>query len=447
MSQVIAALSYALDMTEGQPQGHSARSCMIGMRLAREMDLPRQQTPALFYALLLKDLGCSSNASKVCYLFGADDRTAKCELKTTDWSSRVKSLGYVARNVVPDGSALQRARQFLSVAIQGPAKARELVQLRCDRGATIARSLQLPEEAALAIRYLDEHWDGRGYPDNLAGEQIPLFARILNLAQTVEVFWALHGLDAARDLALSRKGTWFDPQLVDAMMPVFRDEEFWSRIAGQDAAGLVATFEPEDRILDSDDDTLDRVARGFAQVIDAKSPWTFCHSTGVAEVAVGIGRVLGFSGELLKELNRAALLHDVGKLGISNLVLNKPGKLTPEEFGQIRKHPQFTQQILNRVDGFAQFSELAASHHERLDGRGYHRGLSADSLPMAVRTLVVADMYEALAAKRPYRQDLREGEVLTILQKEAGTGICPHALAGLKTFLSAGTFVPYSVAA
>lgn len=447
ISQIIAAMSFALDMTEGQAQGHATRSCMIGMRLAREAGVPRSQWPALFYALLLKDLGCSSNASKVCYLFGADDRTAKCNLKTTDWSSRIRSLKYVAQNAAPDAAPLQRARRFISVVVQGPAKARELVQLRCDRGATIARSLLLPEETAAAIRSLDEHWDGRGYPDGLAGEAIPLAARILNLSQTVEVFWALHGLDAARDMVLSRKGTWFDPDLVDAMKRVFADEAFWANAGAEDAIAQLGQFEPEDRILAADDATLDRVALGFSQVIDAKSPWTFCHSTGVAEVAVGIGNVLGFPPELIKQLRRAALLHDIGKLGVSNLILDKPGKLTPDELAEMRRHPFYTQQILRRVDGFSQFCELAASHHERLDGRGYHRGLPGDMLPDAVRTLVVADMYEALAAKRPYRQDLSEGEVMTILDKDAGKGVCPRVLEALKAFLARSNFVPYRVAA
>jgi HD-GYP domain-containing protein (c-di-GMP phosphodiesterase class II) len=447
ISQMIGAMSAALDMTEGQPQGHAVRTCMIGMRLAHGVKLPEEQLAPLFYALLLKDLGCSSNASKVCYLFGADDRTAKCNLKTTDWSSRLKSLKYVAENAAPDASPLRRARQFLSVAAKGPAKARELVQLRCDRGASIALSLQLPDETAFAIRSLDEHWDGRGYPDNLSGDQIPLLARILNLCQTVEVFWALHGLDAARDIAIARKGTWFDPELVDAILPIFDDEGFWAQVGADDAVAQLECFEPEDRILDADDATLDRVALGFSQVIDAKSPWTFCHSTGVAEVAVGIGKVLGFSGELLKQVRRAALLHDIGKLGVSNLILDKPGKLTPEELAEMRKHPMYTHQILSRVNGFSQFSELAASHHERLDGRGYHRGLPGDMLPVAVRTLVVSDMYEALAAKRPYRQDLSEGEVLTILEKDAGKGICPRVLEALKGFLAESNFVPYRVAA
>lgn len=447
LSQIIAALSYALDMTEGQPEGHAARSCMIGMRLAREMGLPRGHWSSLFYALLLKDLGCSSNASKVCYLFGADDLAAKNDLKTTDWSRLSESLKYIARNAAPNSSGLQRARQLLSAAVRGPAAARGLVQLRCDRGATIARNLQLPEATALAIRSLDEHWDGHGYPDSLRGEQIPLLARILNLSQTLEVFWAGHGLQAASDVARERRGAWFDPQLVDAMAPIFKDEEFWANLGAEDAAAQVASLEPQDQVIVADDATLDRIAHGFGQVIDAKSPWTYCHSAGVATIALGIGSVLGFSAEEQRQLGRAALLHDIGKLGVSNLILDKPGKLTSDELVIMRKHPALTYEVLLRVDGFSQFAELAASHHERLDGRGYHRGLPGELLPPAVRTLVVADMYEALAAKRPYRQDLDDGQVMNILDKDAGIGICPEVLAALKTFLAASNFVPYRIAA
>src|SRR5471030_3047676 len=96
LSEVISALSYALDITEGQPEGHAARSCMLGMRLAREMRLPTKSSSALFYGLLLKDLGCSSNASKMCYLFGADERVAKRNIKTIDWSHISRSISYIA---------------------------------------------------------------------------------------------------------------------------------------------------------------------------------------------------------------------------------------------------------------------------------------------------------------------------------------------------------------
>src|SRR5271170_5542996 len=192
LSEVISALSYALDITEGQPEGHAARSCMLGMRLARELRLPTESSSALFYGLLLKDLGCSSNASKMCYLFGSDERAAKRDIKTVDWSRVSRSIRYIARHVAPQGSILRKAAKFARVAIGGVKQAKELVALRCERGAKIAKQLELPDETAAAIRALDEHWDGQGHPDGLEGDQIPPLARILSLAQTAEVFIREH---------------------------------------------------------------------------------------------------------------------------------------------------------------------------------------------------------------------------------------------------------------
>jgi putative nucleotidyltransferase with HDIG domain len=450
LSEVVSAMSYALDITEGQPEGHAVRTCMIGMRVARELYLTAKQRSALFYALLLKDLGCSSNASKLCYLFGSDDREAKCNLKTTNWTSPVGRLGYVLRNVGGGGGddgLLARVGRFMRVARGGAAAARELVELRCDRGATIARSLLMPEETATAIRSLDEHWDGAGHPAGLVGEDIPMLARILGLAQTVEVFYRRDGLDGAMAMARGRSGTWFDPQLVKALRAARNDGAFWDRLHAKNLLAEAMTFEPEERVIALTDDHLDRIAAGFSQVIDAKSPWTFKHSEGVAEVATGIAEVMGYSAEGMRTVRRAALLHDVGKLGISNLILDKPGKLDAAELAEMRKHPHYTRQILSRVSAFADIADLAAGHHERLDGKGYDRGLEAAGLSAAVRILSIADMFEALASRRPYRQDLTEEQVMDILVKNVGPGLDPACFEALKVFLSQSKWAPVDLAA
>lgn len=447
LSELLASLSRALDITEGQPEGHAARSCLIGMRLAKEIGLDAGQSASLFYALLMKDLGCSSNASKMSYLFHADDRAAKRDFKFVDWPRLLDSTRYVARTVLPGGSIGRRIRQFLFVATRSRGQGRAMIQTRCERGAEIARDLQLPDESALAIRALDEHWNGCGYPEGLRGEQIPVAARILNLAQTAEVFWNRMGPAAAVDVVEERSGSWFDPALVRAFLSFAKDDAFWQRVADGNFVAQVAAVDPADRVWVADDEALDRVARAFGRVIDAKSPWTYRHSEGVADLAVGAGRVMGMRPRELRNLWRAATLHDVGKLGVSSLILDKPGKLTDDEMAQVRRHPEFTQQILAPVAGFGAFAELAASHHERLDGRGYHRGIGAAALSPAVRILAVADMYEALSAKRPYRKDLSEGEAMEILSRQAGTGVCPAALAGLQAFLAASKYQPIKLAA
>ncbi len=446
-SEVIGALSYALDLTEGQPRGHAARTCVLGMRVARELRLPLDQSAALFYGLLLKDLGCSTNASKMCYLFGADDRTVKEGIKAVNWSKMPAAIAYAAQVVAPGKSLLGRAAQLARVAMGGPAKARELIELRCERGAKIARELQLPEATAQAIRSLDEHWDGHGHPEGLSGDSIPLLSRILGLAQTVEVFARLSGVDAAYEMSQQRSGTWFDPELVQALAAFRNDSRFWETFFADDPRRAASTFEPQDQSLHADPATLDRIAHGFAQVIDAKSPWTFRHSEGVSEIAAGVAAVMGLGPTENRRIRRAGLLHDMGKLGISNLILDKPGKLTSEEMTEMRKHPAYTYQLLIQVAGFRDLASLAASHHERLDGNGYHRGLGAEQLSTADRILCVADMFEALAAKRPYRKDLASDEVMSFLDRTAPDGICPQVLEALKTYLAQGGFTPAAIAA
>ena len=161
--------------------------------------------------------------------------------------------------------------------------------------------------------------------------------------------------------------------------------------------------EPVDQVRYADEDDLDNIATAFARVVDAKSPWTYKHSDGVARIADGIAESMGLSTDLKRDIRRAGLLHDIGKLGVSNMILDKPGRPTDDEFDQIRKHPDFSKQILDGVDIFRDLSDVAAAHHERLDGTGYHRRLPGSSLRLESRILAVADVCEALSAKRPYR--------------------------------------------
>jgi hypothetical protein len=164
LSEVVAALSYALDITEGQPEGHAVRSCLIGMRVADVLGLDDTARSDLFYAILLKDLGCSSNAARLCSLFGADDRTLKKAHKLHDWTDGASATSYAFQHV-PGGNAIARAWRVLTVAVKGRGSAREMTGTRCERGADIARMLGLSEATAAAIHALDEHWDRRARAD------------------------------------------------------------------------------------------------------------------------------------------------------------------------------------------------------------------------------------------------------------------------------------------
>jgi putative nucleotidyltransferase with HDIG domain len=431
LSEVLGALSYALDITEGEPPGHAVRTTAIGMRLAEQIGLGDEERSALFYALLLKDAGCSSNASRLSSLFAADDHQTKRAMKVVDWSKSGALAAYTWRSVAPGGGVVAKARQMRRIT-QEDEVTREVIGTRCERGAEIARMLELPEPSAEAIRALDEHWDGSGHPMGLAGEDIPLLGRVLCLAQTVEVFTRTTGPARAMAMALKRAGRWFDPALVEALL-AFRDEQaFWGPLSDPSRVPAIASWEPDDRVALADESRLDRVAEAFARVIDAKSPYTARHSEQVAHWAVAIGEQLEIDAAGRRDLRRAGLLHDIGKLAVSNRILDKPGRLDPGEFAVIREHPRHTRAILERVACFRSIVETAASHHERLDGRGYHRGLAAFDLSRPARILAVADIFEALTAERPYRAAMPAEQALDIVRSERGTGLCPAAVEALE---------------
>jgi putative nucleotidyltransferase with HDIG domain len=441
LSEVLAGLSFALDLTEGQRPGHAVRSCAIGMRIAKEIHLPQDQQSALFYALLMKDLGCSSNAARFAALFGADDRHVKAALKVTNWADALEAFRFVSTNVAPGQFWLRRVWRMLAMAARGPEGARAVVRTRCERGAEIAGMLGFTAQTVEAIRALDEHWDGQGQPYALKRDRIPLLGRILGLAQSVEVFWITYGFDAAHDMAVRRSGTWFDPELVSALKSIKHDVAFWDELRHGHTLEQVAAYEPADEAIVADHDRLDLVAEAFARVIDAKSPWTYSHSTGVARIAASVAGRLGFSTRQLRELRRAALLHDLGKLGVSSLILDKPGPLSTQEFAAIRRHPEHTYAILSRVGCFEHLASDAAAHHERIDGRGYHRGLTGTELALMTRVLCVSDICDALLTSRPYRPGLPTERVLEIMKRDVGTALDPDCFAALRTVLTTDAVV------
>ncbi|NOT06669.1 MAG: HD domain-containing protein [Gemmatimonadales bacterium] len=428
LSEVLAALSCALDLTEGQALGHAARTCLIGMRLAEELALSAADRSALFYALLLKDAGCSSNAARLSSLFQADDQNVKQAHKLIDWTNTGEALRFALTHTAPDASPLKRLTGIVSIGLNADEVGREMTATRCERGADIARMLGFPDLTALAIWNLDEHWDGSGHPIGLRGEEIPLVGRITCLAQTAAVFAHGLGVPAAYAVARKRSGAWFDPELVRALASFRDDAAFWTQVVSEEVRAHLKPHEPEDRVLLADEAKLDAVAHAFARIVDAKSPFTFRHSERVAAIAARIGRELGLPEPEVVDLRRAGLLHDIGKLGVSNRILDKNGPLDDPEWSEMRKHPRFTHEILLRVARFRELAEVAASHHERLDGRGYHRGLGADRLSLPSRALAVADVVEALSAERPYRGSMPWGEVVGILETKRGTALDPECL-------------------
>ncbi len=429
---VIAGLSRALDITEGHPTGHAARSCVIGMRLAHACGLDEAALSDLFHALLLKDVGCSSTAARLHQLVGGSDHEAKRAIWLTDWRRWPEKIRYSFRYAGKGESAWRRALRIATLAVQGVAAEREMFQIRCDRGAAIAIDLGLSPATAAAIRSMDEHWDGGGQPAGLAGDRIPLSAQIIGIAQVLEIFWQQSDVAAAREVIRRRRRRWFSPQLADLATALLDDAAFW-RVLGEAAPiALLRDVAPAPAMLAADGARLDCIVDAFAGVIDAKTPYTHDHSRRVADYAVAAATRLGFSPGRLVRLRRAALLHDIGKLGVSNAILDKAGPLLPAEWQAMREHTRHTFEILDAVPIFRDLAVDAAAHHERLNGGGYHLGLPGASLSPSARLLAVADVTDALRSDRPYRAGLDVDRVAAVLRADAADGtLCPQSVAAM----------------
>jgi len=436
-SELIGSLSHALDLTEGQPKGHCIRVCWIGTHIGVTLGLGVAELRELYYTLLLKDLGCSSNAARICELYLTDDLSFKRDFKTVG-EGLPDVLRFVFSHTGLKAGLAARLRSVANILRNGPRITDELIRTRCTRGADIARQLRFGDGVASGIGSLDEHWDGRGRPQGLAGQAIPLYARIALLAQVVDVFHTLGGRAAALAELRRRAGTWFDPELVRTMEAVADDPGFWDLLASPEVEPAVFALEPGAGGVTLDDDYLDDIAAAFGQIVDSKSPFTSGHSARVADIVEQVAARLDIAPARRRWLKRGALLHDVGKLGVSNSILDKPGPLDADEWAAIRLHAEHTEAILSRIGAFAELARVAGAHHERLDGAGYPRGLTGEQIVLETRIITTADIFDAISATRPYRAAVPIPETLRMMSESVGTAIDPLCFEALQQVVGAG---------
>lgn len=449
LAEIISSLSFALDLTEGAVPGHAIRSCLIGMRIADQLQLNESMKEHLYYTLLLKDVGCSSNSARMCQIIGGgDDRAVKAGVKLEDWTKphepRLSSVKLLWNNVSPDAGAFSKAKQILKIALSQHANNEEMIALRCDRGASIVRKMGLSDETADAVRCLDEHWDGSGYPARLRGESIPIMARIACLAQHLDVFASEKTTATAIATMHERSGRWFDPELVRIAQSLHSTGKLWEGCFSEGqrlAIDTVMDLAPGSfaRLTDAG---IDQVCEAFADIVDAKSPFTFRHSMGVTEIARDIAEAMGFGLDHTNFVRRAALLHDLGKLRVPNSILDKNGKPTAAEWSVVQEHPGLTRDILHRIRAFDGLAAIAGAHHEKLDGSGYPDRLTGKDIPIEARILAVADVYGALTEDRPYRAGLPLSEVITIMKKDVPHKLDGNCFEALLSLVNAGAAMP-----
>ncbi len=431
LGEILSALSFALDITEGARPGHSVRACLLGMRLGKQIGLSDQALADLYYALLLKDIGCSSNSARMADAFAADDQVVKRNFKFIDREKLGKpnreALTFVWENVAPASGMANRIRQIYRLIRSPGDLTAEVIQARCERGAVILHKLGMGTETCAAVYSLDEHWNGQGLPDHLVAKEIPLLGRICAVAQHLDLFCSEFGSARAMNTLAERSGSWYDPEVVRAAESLHQQGMLWAQcLPDSDPEAL----QPAVLALDPGSSTalaardIDLICSGFADVVDAKSPFTYRHSVGTTEAAVLISNAMGLAPHRVDVVRRAALLHDIGMLGVPNTILDKPGPLTREEWVTVHRHPVLSQEILSRVRAFHEIAGFAGQHHEKLDGSGYPSHLADEQISIESRILTTADVFSALMESRPYRQVLTPSDI----QRQLALNV-PHRLA------------------
>jgi HD-GYP domain-containing protein (c-di-GMP phosphodiesterase class II) len=417
LAEVVAALSLGIDLGFGQPMEHVLRQCLIALRLAERVGLDEEQRAGVYYTALLINVGCHTDAHEQAKWFG-DDITLKSGKYDHDLGSPRAMLAGV-RLIGAGNPPLHRFRVGIEFAVSGHREVDNMVASHAAIARSLAEQLNLSDDVLAALGAAYEQWDGKGWPGDLEGEEIPLASRIAQLAEFVEVAQRLGGAQAAQALAQRRGGKQFDPDLAGVVV-----DEAEMILADLDS---VSTW---DAVIDAEPalavvlhgDQIDDALRAIANFVDLKSPYTLGHSQAVAELSAGAGMQLGLPEPEVTALRRAGLAHDLGRLGISNSIWDKPGPLGAGEWERVRFHPYLTERMLHQSESLAPLGAVAVQHRERLDGSGYPRGLSGAAVSRPARVLGAADAYQAMIEPRPYREARSAAEAAGELHADVRAG-------------------------
>ena len=407
-------LSLGTDLGLGQPMEHVLRQSLIALRLAEQLQMDDSERRVVYYTSLVSWVGCHVDAYEQAKWFG-DDIVLKGDSRRVDLPGRRFVLGHLGTGQ----SVLDRARTLAAFARDRGRPARDMIAHHWLATEALAARLGMTEDVRACLEQTFERWDGKGAPAGREGSEILVTASLVNLADVAEVYHHSGGVEAAVAVARDRRGTQFDPDVVDVfcegapgLLADLDATEIWDTV--------IAAEPPPTRWLT--DAQLDDALEAIADFTDLKSPWTIGHSRTVAEVAFAASQAFGLPEEDAVTLRRAALVHDLGRLGVSNAIWDKPGGLSPAELERVRLHPYLSERMLARSPALAALGAIAVQHHERLDGSGYPRGLRGAAMTPAGRLLAAADVYCAMCEPRPHRSARDADEAALGLRAEAAAG-------------------------
>ena len=404
LAELMAALSLATDLGMGRPLEHELGVCLAALELADRLGCSAGECSDVYYVALLAHVGCTGAAPYFASWAGGDEIHFLRGARVVGLGSEPsEDLRHVVRRLADDRPLPERARRVVTMLAGGDRQAELMAANLCEGATLLAQRLHMPEAVSFALGQLMERWDGKGLPGAAAGEEISRPLRVVCVVHDLVVIAAARDREAAIAALERRRARGYDPQVVDAALV---DPDALLRAADvPDAWQAVIDAEPQPAATISSAG-LASVARTFGEFTDVKLEFLHGHSTRVAELAARAAEALGCSGSEVSEVRAAGFLHDVGRVAVPNGIWDKPGRLSVREQERVRLHPYYTERVLERSGALAPFAVLSGSHHERLDGSGYHRGATAAQLSVAARLLAAADVYDAMAHDRPHRRAL-----------------------------------------
>ncbi|MCA1824999.1 MAG: LuxR C-terminal-related transcriptional regulator [Frankia sp.] len=414
LAELVAALSLGIDLGFGQPMEHVLRQCLIGLRLAELAGLDEDERATVYYTALLVNVGCHSDAHEQAKWFGDD-----IELKSHKYDGTGVATLAALRSVGAGNPPLHRFRVGLEFALSGRKQLEGMVAQHAALARALGEQLCLPAATRDALGAAYEQWDGRGWPGSLKGDDVPRASRIAQIAEFVEVAHRVGGVAAATTLARKRAGKQFDPGL--ATLVCERAEEIFGRLATVHSWDAVINAEPALAVTLGPDE-FDAALLAIANFVDLKSPYTLGHSGAVADLASAAGAQHGLDADDVTLLRRAALVHDFGRLGVSNAIWDRAGPLGAGEWERVRMHPYITERMLHQSPALAPLGAVAVAHGERLDGSGYPRGLRGTAIARTARILGAACAYQAMREPRPHRAPRSAQDAAAELRREVTAG-------------------------
>jgi HD-GYP domain-containing protein (c-di-GMP phosphodiesterase class II) len=416
LAELVSAFSLAIDLGLGQPMEHVLRSWIIAARLGDQVGVELDERGPLYYVATLAWVGCVADTPEVAAWFG-DDIAFRHDSFRGDMAG-LPLVGFALRHVAAGTPLLHRVRRAANLVATGGTAIKRGLQSHCLTTATMAERLGLGADVCGPLQQVFTRWDGRGVPGDIGGEEIALPMRLFHVAETAEIFHRTGGVDAAVDVARARRGTQFDPEVVDAFCS--EPAAALGESTNRDLHVIVAEEPALQRRLSEVE--LDGALEAVADFTDLRSPSRAGHSRGVADLAARAAADAGLPAAEVTTIQRAALLHDIGMHGIPATILDKPGPLSMSELERMRLHAYYTERMLARPPALARLGAVASLARERCDGSGYHRGLSGAAIPMAGRVLAAACVFRAMSEPRPHRPAMTAKQAAAELGAEARAG-------------------------